>query len=194
MIVMGQAGDPSPGIPAHHGGDTVYLTVVDEGRNAVSFINSNRTGIGCGLVGGATGMIGDPSGKSEERTLLSRKRLEANVAGIEKQMTAVAKELESSKVQLQAYKDKFGALSEWISVPALAAKVAAVDEKVNIVILSIGSDDNVKVGYEFTVYRGNKYVGKVVVEDVQKDHCSGYSKKDLQSGEIQVGDDARTRW
>jgi len=50
------------------------------------------------------------------------------------------------------------------------------------------------VGYEFTVYRGDKYVGKVIVDDVQKDHCSGYSKKELQSGNIAVGDDARTRW
>jgi chromosome segregation ATPase len=116
------------------------------------------------------------------------------VAGLEAAAVEVAKELDSAKVQLQAYKDKFGALSEWISVPAMAGKVAAVDEKVNIVILTIGSDDGVKVGYEFTVYRGSKYVGKVVVEDVQKDHCSGYSRKELQTGAIEVGDDARTRW
>jgi gamma-glutamyltranspeptidase/glutathione hydrolase len=52
---MDSAGDPRPGAP-HSGDDTVYLTVVDEKRNAVSFINSNYTGIGSGLVGGATGI------------------------------------------------------------------------------------------------------------------------------------------
>ena len=132
---------------------------------------------------------------TEQQRLASKVMdLEDTVAGLEKASVELAKELESAKVQLQAYADKFGKLVDWISVPAVAGKVAAVDEKVNIVILSVGSDDGVKVGYEFTVYRGNKYIGKVVVEDVQKDHCSGSSKKELQGGEIQVGDDARTRW
>ncbi len=55
LIDMGQAGDPSPGIPPS-GDDTIYLTVVDEARNAVSFINSNYRGIGSGMVGGDTGI------------------------------------------------------------------------------------------------------------------------------------------
>lgn len=55
LIDMNRAGDPSPGIPPA-GDDTVYLTVVDQARNAVSFINSNYEGIGSGLVGGATGI------------------------------------------------------------------------------------------------------------------------------------------
>jgi gamma-glutamyltranspeptidase/glutathione hydrolase len=55
LIDMERAGDPAPGIPPA-GDDTVYLTVVDNARNAVSFINSNYTGIGSGLVGGATGI------------------------------------------------------------------------------------------------------------------------------------------
>jgi gamma-glutamyltranspeptidase/glutathione hydrolase len=55
LIDMERAGDPVPGIP-RAGDDTVYLTVVDEARNAVSFINSNYAGIGSGMVGGATGI------------------------------------------------------------------------------------------------------------------------------------------
>lgn len=55
LIDLDRAGDPVPGIPPA-GDDTVYLTVVDEERNAVSFINSNYTGIGSGLVGGDTGV------------------------------------------------------------------------------------------------------------------------------------------
>ena len=130
-----------------------------------------------------------------------QKRLESElmdsgdvVAGLEKQVVAMSKEIESAGVMLQAYKDKFGTVVTWINVPALTAKVSGVNAEHNIVILSIGTDDDVKVGYEFTVYRGDKYVGKVIVDDVQKDHCSGYSKKELQSGNIAVGDDARTRW
>jgi gamma-glutamyltranspeptidase/glutathione hydrolase len=55
LIQMDQACEPVPGIPPA-GDDTVYLTVVDQARNAVSFINSNYTGIGSGLVGGKTGI------------------------------------------------------------------------------------------------------------------------------------------
>jgi gamma-glutamyltranspeptidase/glutathione hydrolase len=55
LLDMDRAGLPSHGIPPA-GDDTVYLTVVDEKRNAVSFINSNYTGIGSGIVGGDTGI------------------------------------------------------------------------------------------------------------------------------------------
>jgi chromosome segregation ATPase len=130
-----------------------------------------------------------------------QKRLESElmdaqdqIAGLEKQIVELSKEIESAGVVLQAYKDKYGEISEIVSAPALAAKVSAVDEKLNIVVLSIGKDDGVKAGFTFTVYRGDQYVGKVVVDDVAKDHCSGYSRKELQQGSIQVGDDARTRW
>lgn len=116
------------------------------------------------------------------------------VAGLEMQVVGLSAEIESAGVMLQAYKDKFGTITEWIDVPPLTAKVSAVNEEFNIVILSVGKDDGVKPGFEFTVYRGDKYIGKIIVDDVQKDHCSGYSKKELQSGAIEVGDDARTRW
>jgi hypothetical protein len=64
----------------------------------------------------------------------------------------------------------------------------------NIVVLSIGRDDAVKPGYEFTVFRGSEYVARVVIDKVEKDFCSGYSKKEVEKMPISVGDDATTKF
>jgi SMC interacting uncharacterized protein involved in chromosome segregation len=130
-----------------------------------------------------------------------RKRVEGELESAQmdkselaKRMTELADQHESQTVLLEAYVEKFGSLADVMNPPTIRARVTAVDNNLNIVMLSVGRDDGVKKGFAFTVYRGNEYIGKVIIDKVEADYASGYSVKELEQGAIQVGDDATTRF
>jgi hypothetical protein len=130
-----------------------------------------------------------------------QKRLEGELEAAQMANSELAKrhmelsdQHESQTVLLEAYVEKFGSLSDVMNPPTIRARVTAVDNNLNIVMLSVGRDDKVKVGFAFTVYRGNEYIGKVIIDKVEADYASGYSVKELEQGAIQVGDDATTRF
>jgi len=62
-----------------------------------------------------------------------------------------------------------------------------------VVVLSVGAKDGVKVGYRFTVYRGEDYVGKVEVIKVMDDMSFARVLDDWTRKEIRANDDASTR-
>lgn len=72
--------------------------------------------------------------------------------------------------------------------------ITAVSRKLPLVMISLGSDDQVKKGYQFTVYRGNNYVGTVTIEDVYKDASAARVVKDKTRLVIQKGDSVTTRF
>lgn len=80
-----------------------------------------------------------------------------------------------------------------MGAPAIAGKVVGVSDKYNLVMLNVGEHDQVKEGYEFTVYRGKDYVAKVKVDKVYPDMCACYSLEEYQKDKIRQGDDAGTR-
>jgi hypothetical protein len=84
--------------------------------------------------------------------------------------------------------------TDYLIPPPIYAKVTSVSEEGHAAILSVGSDDNVKVGYEFTISRGDEYVGKVVIFRVERDLSFGYSKKEVERLPIKAGDDATKRF
>jgi predicted nuclease with TOPRIM domain len=139
--------------------------------------------------------------QAENVAVTEQRRLQDNlndandmIAGLEKRIVDMGGQIESLDMRLKVYVEQFGELPEMIAMPALAAKVSAVNNDLNIVVLSIGRDDKVKPGYVFTIYRGTDYVAKVVIDKVDKDFCSGYSRKPVEKAPIQVGDDATTRF
>jgi uncharacterized protein len=75
---------------------------------------------------------------------------------------------------------------------AIEGKVMAVRKDVNIVMLSVGSDDKVKPGYRFTVFSDDQFVGKVEVEQVFSDMCAARILRDWTKGEVKEGFDVAT--
>jgi len=75
------------------------------------------------------------------------------------------------------------------------AVVLAVRQDVGLVMLSAGSQQKVKTGYQFTVSRGDQYIAKVQVDRVYPDMCSAKLVPGMlkQGTMIQVHDEARTR-
>lgn len=78
------------------------------------------------------------------------------------------------------------------AAPNVHGKVLAVRPEVNLVMLSVGKDNGVTKGLRLTVYRDERYVGKVEVEKVFNDVCSARIIQDWTKGSIKEGDDAAT--
>lgn len=80
-------------------------------------------------------------------------------------------------------------------VPSIDGTVVAVkdDLKPALVLLSVGSDDRVEQGFQFSIYRKDKFVGKVVVERVLRDSAGCRVVFTAEGEEIKQGDSAATR-
>jgi hypothetical protein len=123
--------------------------------------------------------------------LLTQKQMRAEDA---KKIAAQGKEIAELKLKLKGYEEQIGKLPEILVAPAIDGTVTGVSANYNLVMLSVGRDDHVKEGYEFTIYRNGEYVAKIVVDRVEKDHCTGYAKKGVQKAPIREGDRATTRF
>ena len=69
--------------------------------------------------------------------------------------------------------------------------VAEVRE--SYVEISIGKDDGLRIGDTLEVYRGNKYLGRILVERTEPDRAVCKIVKNLQRGYIQRGDNVTTQ-
>lgn len=133
--------------------------------------------------------------KDEQETIqLELDRYRGRLAETEKMLQRSRRELWEAKqvirsvqsvgVNIQAIMQK---------APPLEGQIVAVSPKVPLVMLSIGSDEGVQQGYQFTVYRGSRYIGQVVVEEVYSDMCAARIVRDMTRHALQRGDRVTTR-
>jgi hypothetical protein len=85
-------------------------------------------------------------------------------------------------------------LQGYVRMPAIDGVVVTAESAGDApILLSVGRDDGVELGYGFSVYRGSKFVGRVVVEHVGSD-AAACRVLFLSKGQtIQPGDAAATR-
>ena len=104
----------------------------------------------------------------------------------------LSKKVDAQGTTIAMYNKEFGALSGGPRMMPLDAVVQAVDNANDIYILSVGSADKVKMGWEFTIYRNGEYISTVVVDKVFKNHASARTKSGLKKKDAQAGDGAST--
>lgn len=98
-----------------------------------------------------------------------------------------AKQLQGVSKDLARYKASWPDPGGKYTPADVYGKVERVDPKFGIVVISVGEDDGVSAGMEFTVYRDKGYVGKVVVTEVDKELSVARVDKSV-SDEVKVGD------
>jgi hypothetical protein len=77
--------------------------------------------------------------------------------------------------------------------PKVEGVVIDVNDK-DLAEISIGSDDGLKVGHSLDVYRGNQYLGRIVIRKTNPDRAVGQVMKELQRGQIKRGDRVTTKF
>ena len=76
--------------------------------------------------------------------------------------------------------------------PPVDVVIGEVDEEDELVSLSLGLDDNVARGYEFTVARGNHFIGKVIVVRVEATTAYARVLYTKEGESVRPGDQAFT--
>jgi predicted nuclease with TOPRIM domain len=72
-------------------------------------------------------------------------------------------------------------------------RVLEVDPANNIVVINVGKEQGVGLGYSFTVYRDSEYVGEIKVEQLQNDLAGAVPVAGTIRSEIRKGDNVTTR-
>jgi len=119
---------------------------------------------------------------------LEKTQQELHVARTE--YDGLSEKLESLEMVLAAAKER-GVVIPAQGAPRIDAIVKGVRDQ--IVLLSVGKDQKVEEGYEFTVFRGSDFIGKVKVFRVFPDLAGAqvvYTKD--EKAEIRAGDRAST--
>ena len=126
------------------------------------------------------------------RALLDKEQLAQQAEALNKELTALKEDYDDQQLLISRIVDSGIRLPDIgvITPPPIDGMVVGVQE--GVVVLSVGKDDNVEIGYEFTIYDGNRFIGKVQVTKVLDD-MSGCTILFQEDSGIREGHKASTR-
>ena len=140
---------------------------------------------------------------ASERAKNRQKEVEIALAQKEDSLHSLKAQLASQERELGSFKRTIELLQEaGVDVeriaggglpPAVDTTVTAVNEEVGLVMLGIGREAGLRKGHDLTVYRGDQFVGRVVVEQVYNDMSSARIDRKYLVDKVQVGDNVTTR-
>lgn len=117
---------------------------------------------------------------------------ERSLAAAEATNKSLSETLDAANTTITAYQKKFGSFGDMVAVKAVKGVVQAASSPDDVFVLSVGGKDGVKVGYEFTVSRGDKYVSTIVIDSVFPNHSAGHTKTGMKKMDVQAGDSVAT--
>jgi len=118
-----------------------------------------------------------------------------------KEVEKLTNDLSDSSTMLAKLKDQYpdiyrdllqGTLVREAS-KVIRGKVTGVDKDLGLVIINVGQRNDVVKGYSFIVFRGDQYIGKIVVDEVFPDMAATHYDRDSMKGHVEVGDDVTTK-
>lgn len=113
-----------------------------------------------------------------------------DIAEMEKQMVDVSRMHNDLTQQLAELRRRFPKLPQPRAV--IQGVVLGVSDKVNLVLISVGRKNDVEIGTEFDVIRGDKYISKLVVDKVQDGWAACKELTEFRKDAIQQGDKVTT--
>jgi hypothetical protein len=79
-------------------------------------------------------------------------------------------------------------------VPPLDGVVTKIGQSRDLVAISMGTDDGIRVGHVFDVYRGDRYIGKVTVTKTEFNVSVARTNKDFMQDIVREGDHVTSRF
>ncbi|EAQ82645.1 hypothetical protein [Blastopirellula marina] len=76
--------------------------------------------------------------------------------------------------------------------PKLDGRVTAIGAN-NFVEVSLGKDDGLSIGNTLDIFRGDQYLGRVIIRKVSPDRSVGEIQREYRKGEIKKGDYVSTK-
>lgn len=119
-------------------------------------------------------------------------RLQGDHVALQREYEKAAHDLAKKDVVLAKLKEQHGDLYVEGAQPRIRGTVMMVDEASGVVVMNIGANNQVKVGYEFSVTRDDKFIGKIQVTDVNPDWAGAVLVRGMSKGTVKLGDQVAT--